>query len=254
MREVLLNDLTLGIHLRDSKDFGVSDTIANADSMSSSTPKFTKSPTSNTANLNHTQNPQETQTNAQDSKILQDLQAAQETTSSGRICEEKSLLSNEQARSYLSGSAAACESRINDFNRKANAKAKTSQEQTPKQVTLHSKYGNIKAIFETTLQSVMLPFTKGGEYFVFDNMRFYVIQGEGALYYLDCVKAYDFENLEAECLEQFLLTGKQIRDYKQRELIKDFLTIDTKNIQKGKMYLLPKNYEALQIRIIGGCL
>ena len=35
--------------------------------------------------------------------------------------EEKSLLSSEQARSYLSGSAEACESRISDFNRKDNA-------------------------------------------------------------------------------------------------------------------------------------
>ncbi|WP_181892123.1 hypothetical protein [Helicobacter cinaedi] len=37
---------------------------------------------------------------------------------------------------------------------------------------------------------------------MFDNMRFYVIAGEGALYYLDCVN-YDFTNLEAECLEHF---------------------------------------------------
>lgn len=128
----------------------------------------------------------------------------------------------------------------------------TSQEQTTKIITLHSKYGNIKAIFETTLQSVMLPFTKGGEYFVVDNMRFYVIAGEGALYYLDCVKDYDFTNLEAECLEQFLLTGKQIRDSKQRELIKDFLEIDTKNIKKGKMYLLPKGYEMIAQSLIQG--
>ena len=57
------NDLTSGIHSSDLVNLGVSGTTANADSMSSSTPKFTKSPTSNTANLNHTQNPQETQTN-----------------------------------------------------------------------------------------------------------------------------------------------------------------------------------------------
>ena len=119
-------------------------------------------------------------------------------------------------------------------------------------ITLHSKYGNKKATFETTSAVIMLPLTKGGEYFVFDDVRFFVIAGEGALYYLDCVKAFDFTNLEAECLERFLLTGKQPRDYKQRELIKDFLDIDTKNIQKGKMYLLPKGYEMIAQSLIQG--
>ena len=42
----------MGIHSSDLVNFGVT-----ADSMSSSTPKFTKSPTSNTANLNHSENP-----------------------------------------------------------------------------------------------------------------------------------------------------------------------------------------------------
>ena len=216
------------------------------------------------ANLNHSDKQTlDKQADTQDSKILQDSQQAQETTSSGRICEEKSLFSNEQARSYQAvvpklvraGAVAkqqthTCKSTI--LTAKPTPKAKTSQEQTTKIITLHSKYGNIKAIFETTLQSVMLPFTKGGEYFVFDDVRFFVIAGEGALYYLDCVKDYDFENLEAECLEQFLLTGKQIRDYKQRELIKDFLRVDTKNIQKGKMYLLPKGYEMIAQSLIQG--
>ena len=43
-------------------------------------------------------------------------------TPSGSICEEKSLLSSEQAKSYLSGNDAACERRISDFNRKDNAR------------------------------------------------------------------------------------------------------------------------------------
>lgn len=122
---------------------------------------------------------------------------------------------------------------------------------TPKQITLHSKYGNLKATFETNSQSITLPFTKGGEYFVFDNVRFYVMQGEGALYYLDCVKDYYFGSLSTECLESFLLTGKYPRDYKQRELINDFLEVDTKNIQKNKNYLLPKYYEILQVYLMG---
>ena len=194
MREVLLNDVTSGIHLRDSKDFEVSGTTANADLLTYSPSKSLENSQSNTANLNHTQNPQETQ----------------ETAQSGSIFEIE------------------------------------------KQVTLYSKYGNKKATFKTTSAVIMLPLTKGGEYFVFDAVRFFVIAGEGALYYLDCVKAYDFENLEAECLEQFLLTGKQPRDSKQRELIKDFLEIDTKNIQKGKMYLLPKGYEMIAQSLIQG--
>lgn len=66
LEHTLPNNLTSGNHLRDSKDFK-----GAADSVSSSTPKFTKSPTSNTAlvqstspnlqNLNHTQNPNPTQ-------------------------------------------------------------------------------------------------------------------------------------------------------------------------------------------------
>ena len=56
LESTLPNDLTSGIHSSDLVNFGVT-----ADFMSSSTPKFTKSPTSNTANLNHTQNPTRTQ-------------------------------------------------------------------------------------------------------------------------------------------------------------------------------------------------
>ena len=204
MREVLLNDLTLGIHSSDLVNFGVT-----ADFMSSSTPKFTKSPTSNTANLNHWQSEQG------------------ETPQSEVIADSSPLVRSTSPNLQQD-----------------NAKTKT--------ITLYSKYGNKKATFKTTSAVIMLPLTKGGEYFVFDDVRFFVIAGEGALYYLDCVKDYDFENLEAECLEQFLLTGKQIRDYKQRELIKDFLTIDTKNIQKGKMYLLPKGYEMIAQSLIQG--
>ena len=189
MREVLLNDLTSGNHSADFVDFERSQTLCLA-----SRPKSLENSQSNATNLNHTQNPQETQ----------------ETAQSGSIFEIE------------------------------------------KQVTLHSKYGNIKATFKTTSAVIMLPFTKGGEYFVFDDVRFFVIAGEGALYYLDCVKDYDFTNLEAECLEQFLLTGKQPRDSKQRELIKDFLEIDTKNIKKGKMYLLPKGYEMIAQSLIQG--
>ncbi|CAM3303924.1 hypothetical protein [Helicobacter labetoulli] len=203
MREVIFNDFTSGIQCDKIENFG------------KGTDKNSQNLHSNTANLNHSENPHPTP--PQDFVIF---------ASVGEILADCTSGKQKSSR-----------------DKKAD---------TTKQITLHSKYGSKKATFETTSASIMLPFTKGGEYFVFDDVRFFVIAGEGALYYLDCVKAYDFENLEAEYLEQFLLTGKQPRDYKQRELIKDFLYIDTKNIQKGKMYLLPKDYEALQIRIMGG--
>ena len=84
------NNLALGIHSSDLAKFETT-----ADFMSSSAPNFAKSPTSNTANPNYSENPQR--------------ENANQNTQSGSICEEKSLLSNEKARSYLSGSAEARE-------------------------------------------------------------------------------------------------------------------------------------------------
>ena len=216
MREVLLNDFTSGIQCGSVANFA-----KGTDTKSANLPQNLQSYHSNTANLNHS--------GEMPPCHFEPLKKAK------NLCEKSSRDISPTAQ-YDKGAESTQD----------NAKTKI--------ITLYSKYGNNKATFKTTSAVIMLPLTKGGEYFVFDDVRFFVIAGEGALYYLDCVKAYDFENLEAECLEQFLLTGKQPRDYKQRELIKDFLDIDTKNIQKGKMYLLPKDYEALQIHIMGGCL
>lgn len=239
MREVIFNDFTSGIQCDKIENFG-----KGTDTKSANLYQNSQNLHSNTANLNHTQNPQ-AESIQETTNAPQEAQPTQETTQSGSIFEIESGFSSEPTRSLLNINDAVGERRIADSSQKDNA-------DTPKQITLHSKYGNTKATFETTSASIMLPLTKGGEYFIFDDVRFFVIAGEGALYYLDCVKAYDFTNLEAECLEQFLLTGKQPRDYKQRGLIKDFLDIDTKNIQKGKMYLLPKGYEMIAQSLIQG--
>ncbi len=80
------------------------------------------------------QETQDTQTNAQDSKIFDEKgafwseQATQETTQSGSIFERKSPFSSEQARSLLSVSAAACERRIGDLSQKDNADSTKTQE------------------------------------------------------------------------------------------------------------------------------
>lgn len=126
------NNLASGIHLRDCKDFK-----ETADFMSSSPLKSLQNSQSNTANPNYsenleTQTTQQTQmgeqTDIKDSKIFKNSQTTQETTQSGSIFEIKSPFSSEQARSYLSGSAAACERRIGDFSQKDNADSTKTQE------------------------------------------------------------------------------------------------------------------------------
>ena len=109
-KDKVLDDVTLGNHLRDCKDFK-----ETADLMSSSPLKSLQNSQSNTANLNHTQNPQETQ-----------------TTQSGSIFEIESGLSSEPTRSLLNINDAVGERRIADSIQKDNADSKITLQELRK--------------------------------------------------------------------------------------------------------------------------
>ena len=100
-KDKVLDDVTLGNHLRDCKDFK-----ETADLMSSSPSKSLENSQSNTANLNHIDKSAQP---AQDSKILQDSQQTQAIHKGEVFVRDFKGCEALSARSYLSGSAEARE-------------------------------------------------------------------------------------------------------------------------------------------------
>ena len=122
-KDKINNDFTSGIQCDKIENFG-----KGTDAKSANLPQNLQSYHSNTANLNHTQNPQEA-----------------ETTQSGRIFEIESGLSSEPTRSLLNINDAVGERRIADSSQKDNAKAKTSP--TRDKITLQE----LRALKQATL-------------------------------------------------------------------------------------------------------
>ncbi|RVY60182.1 hypothetical protein [Helicobacter pylori] len=97
-----------------------------------------------------------------------------------------------------------------------------------------------------------LEFTISNHY-EFNGVKFGVCKGESVLEMQDYPKNLNFSRLNIRSLNDYLLFGKEPQDKEQKELVKEFLKIYDKNIEKGFYYLEPpffkeKESELLKMR------
>ncbi len=88
----------------------------------------------------------------------------------------------------------------------------------------------------------------------FNGVRFCVCKGEGVLEMQDYPKNLNFSRLKIENLNSYLFFYKEPQDKEQKELLREFVKIYEKNIEKGFYYLEPpffkeKESELLNARI-----
>ncbi len=88
-------------------------------------------------------------------------------------------------------------------------------------------------------QSVKLPFTQKN-FFKFNGVFFGVCDGVGNLDYKDYPKNLNFNALLCETIENYLLNAKEPENKQQKALLRDFLEVYDKNIEKGFNYLKPR--------------
>ncbi|GAA9771566.1 hypothetical protein VN0299_08730 [Helicobacter pylori] len=86
--------------------------------------------------------------------------------------------------------------------------------------------------------NVKLPFTQKN-FFKFNGVSFGVCDGVGNLDYRDYPKNINFNALLVESIENYLLNAKEPENKQQNALLKDFLEVYDKNIERGFNYLKP---------------
>ncbi len=84
-----------------------------------------------------------------------------------------------------------------------------------------------------------LPFTQKN-FFKFNDRFFGVCEGVGNLDYRDYPKNLNFNALLCETIENYLLKAKEPENKQQKALLRDFLEVYDKNIEKGFIYLKPR--------------
>ncbi|WRD45327.1 hypothetical protein E5K45_05420 [Helicobacter pylori] len=84
-----------------------------------------------------------------------------------------------------------------------------------------------------------LPFTQKN-FFKFNGVLFGVCEGVGNLDYRDYPKNLNFNALLCETIENYLLNAKEPENKQQKALLRDFLEVYDKNIEKGFQYLKPR--------------
>lgn len=129
---------------------------------------------------------------------------------------------------------------------------KDNQNLEAKEIKLFTKYHNLKKSFTLKSKTISLPLSKKSEYYVFDDERFFVCEGEGELYYLDCTKFYDFREIDTYVLDCYLIQGTipTQTSQKQRKLISDFLKVYDLNLLHDKLYLNPLGFEEAQRELL----
>ncbi len=90
-------------------------------------------------------------------------------------------------------------------------------------------------------------------YYEFNGVKFGVCKGESVLEMQDYPKNLNFNALSRETIENYLLNAKEPLNEQQKALLRDFLKIYDKNIEKGFYYLEPpffkeKESELLKMR------
>ncbi len=84
----------------------------------------------------------------------------------------------------------------------------------------------------------------------FNGVRFGVCAGEGVLEMQDYPKNLNFSRLKIENLNSYLFFNKEPQDKEQKELLREFLKIYEKNIEKGFYYLEPPFFKEKESELL----
>ncbi len=84
----------------------------------------------------------------------------------------------------------------------------------------------------------------------FNGVRFGVCAGEGVLEMQDYPKNLNFSRLKIEHLNSYLFFNKEPQDKEQKELLREFLKIYEKNIEKGFYYLEPPFFKEKESELL----
>ncbi|WP_240461776.1 hypothetical protein [Helicobacter pylori] len=84
----------------------------------------------------------------------------------------------------------------------------------------------------------------------FNGVRFGVCNGEGVLEMLDYPKNLNFSRLNIKSLNDYLILHKEPQEKEQKELLKEFLKIYEKNIEKGFYYLEPPFFKEKESELL----
>ncbi len=87
-------------------------------------------------------------------------------------------------------------------------------------------------------------------YYEFNGVRFSVCKGEGVLEIQDYPKNLNFSRLNTKSLNDYLLLHREPQDKEQKELLKEFLKIYEKNIEKGFYYLEPPFFKEKESELL----
>ncbi len=87
-------------------------------------------------------------------------------------------------------------------------------------------------------------------YYEFNGVRFGVCNGEGVLEMQDYPKNLNFSRLNIKSLNDYLILHKEPQDKEQKELLKEFLKIYEKNIEKGFYYLEPPFFKEKESELL----
>ncbi len=84
----------------------------------------------------------------------------------------------------------------------------------------------------------------------FNGVRFGVCKGEGVLEIPDYPKNLNFSRLNIKSLNDYLILHKEPQDKEQKELLREFLKIYEKNIEKGFYYLEPPFFKEKESELL----
>ncbi len=87
-------------------------------------------------------------------------------------------------------------------------------------------------------------------YYELNGVRFGVCKGEGVLEMQDYPKNLNFSRLKIESLNSYLFFNKEPQDKEQKELLREFLKIYEKNIEKGFYYLEPPFFKEKESELL----
>ncbi|WP_104714395.1 hypothetical protein [Helicobacter cetorum] len=105
-----------------------------------------------------------------------------------------------------------------------------------------NRHGNVILQHEIQAQTRLLAITYNTVY-SFNGVEFGVCEGEGELDFLDYPKNLDFLKLKASVIDRYLTRQTFPSDEYQRQLLRDFMNVYEKNLEKGCYYLVPRFFK-----------
>ncbi|TLD83966.1 hypothetical protein LS70_003935 [Helicobacter sp. MIT 11-5569] len=125
---------------------------------------------------------------------------------------------------------------------------------TPNTALVLDRYGNKRGGFPLKQGENLLPFTQKGCMLKdsFGN-AFFIYEGEGVLEFADALKFYDFECLECENVEEYLMQGNfKNASSAQKRMAKEWVECYDLNLEKGAEYLTPNGFIRIEEELLNG--